>query len=118
LDALDRGGTLNTENLLRTPNDERLQNLFHKRVREMTLPRVSSIAIYFFVALEFGAPLWKCFAIAAAVGYCLFVGMGRGIFVRVSVVLLILALVEFSGVMPPMSHWGDFLGTLMKRDLS
>jgi hypothetical protein len=110
-------GTLNIKNLLETPSDERLQALFEERVREMTLPRVSSIAIYFFVAFEFGAPLWKCFAIAAAVGYCLFAGMGRGIFVQVSVILLILALIEFSGVMPPMSQWADFLGTFMKRNL-
>src|ERR1700755_1872001 len=100
------------EDLRQTPSDARLRSLLDKRVREMTLPRLSSIAIYFFVAFEFGAPIWKCFAIAAAVAYCLFVGMGRGIFVRVAVILLILALVDISGVMPPMSHWGNFLGNL------
>ena len=48
----------------------------------------------------------------------LFVGLGRSIFVRTAVILLMLALVEFSGVLPPMSQLVAFLGALVRRNFS
>ena len=111
-------GNFSVEQAIKIPSDEQISNIFHKRLREMNLQRISAVAIYFVAAFEFGAPAWKSSIIAGAVAYAIFVGLGRGILVRAAPILLILALVEFSGVLPPMSQWAAFAGSLISRNMA
>jgi hypothetical protein len=60
-----------------------------------------NMAAYFSAAWVFGAPSWKCVAIALTVGLLSKAQYGRGILTKVGVVLALLTLVEWSEILPP-----------------
>jgi hypothetical protein len=76
-----------------------------KHFNEINRPYVATILVYFFTCLVFDVSVWKSFAIAAIVGYSIFVRFGRQLLMKVAVFLFIVTIVEWSGVVGHMSGW-------------
>jgi hypothetical protein len=102
---------------LRLPKDSELQAIFAKRLLEITPQYMFATGVYLAAALEFGVPAWKSLAIAAVVGYAIWIRFGRHLLVKTAVFLMILTLVEWSNVFPPVSQWSRLVGTVLNRNL-
>jgi hypothetical protein len=105
------------EDKLRLPKESELRAIFEKRLLEITPQYMFATAVYLAAALEFGVPVWKSLAIAAVVGYAIWIRFGRHILVKAAVFLMMLTLVEWSNVFPPVSQWAAFVGTLLNRNM-
>lgn len=101
----------------RLPKESELQALFTKRLFEITPQYMFATAVYLAAALEFGVPVWKSLAITAVVGYAIFIRFGRHLLVKIAVFLMMLTLIEWSNVFPPVSQWSTLVGTALNRNL-
>ena len=86
-------------------SDEAINALFWKRVSEIRAQHVIATLVYFFTCVVFNVPLWKSFIVAGIVAYCLFIRFGRGLLVRLAVILLVIVLTEWSGAVGHLSDW-------------
>jgi hypothetical protein len=100
------------------PSDEDLSVMFWKCLNEINRPYVATILVYLFTCLVFGIAVWKSFAIAAIIGYSIFVRFGRQLLMKVAVLLFIVTIVEWSGVVGHISGWPALARSMIKPDMN
>src|ERR1700760_4719826 len=99
-----------------TLSDEAANALFWKRVSEIRAQHVVATLIYFFSCVVFNVPLWKSVVVAGIIAYCLFIHFGRGLLIRLAVVLLVIALTEWTGAVGHLGDWVSLARTAIGRN--
>ena len=67
---------------------------------------------YFFFMWVFGALLWKCFAIAIAVAIFTKAHYGRRLLTKVGILAVMVAMLEWSEILPPAKQLFSRISTL------